>query len=117
MATVAPKRQRGFSATILAERYKKHLVNRGLAGCMVQTGTKGGHMKHPAKVMSLALALAMTGAMVPEASAKTPSQMQSHKMTHKASRHTKAHSGKRSKNRTVNNRTTTVMPGAQQGAL
>jgi hypothetical protein len=67
--------------------------------------------------MSLALALAMTGAMAPQASAKTPSQMQGHKMTHKASRHTRAYSGKQSKNRTVNKRTTTVMPGVRQGAL
>jgi hypothetical protein len=72
-------------------------------------------MKHLAKVMSLALALAMTGAMGPQASAKTPSQMQGHKMTHKASRHTRAYSGRHSKNRTVKNRTTTVMPGARQG--
>jgi hypothetical protein len=66
--------------------------------------------------MSLALALAMTGAMAPQASAKTPSQMQSHKMTHKASRHTRAYSGKQSKNRAVKNRTTTVKPGVRQGA-
>ena len=72
-------------------------------------------MKHSAKVMSLALALAMTGAMAPQASAKTPSQMQGQKMTHKASRHTKAYSGKHSKNRTVKNKTTTVMPGTRQG--
>lgn len=74
-------------------------------------------MKHPAKVMSLALALAMTGAMAPEASAKTPSQMQGHKMTHKASRHTRAYSGRHSKNRTVKNKTTTVVPGPRQGTL
>ena len=72
-------------------------------------------MKHSAKVMSLALALAMTGAMAPQASAKTMPQMQGHKMTHKASRHTKAYSGKHSKNRTVKNKTTTVMPGTRQG--
>ena len=71
-------------------------------------------MKHLAKVMSLALALAMTGDMAPQASAKTP-QMQGHKMTHKASRHTRAYSGKHSKNRTVKNKTTTVMPGTRQG--
>jgi hypothetical protein len=74
-------------------------------------------MKHLAKVISLALALAMTGGMAPQASAKTPSQMQGHKMTHKSSRHTKAYSGRHNKNRTVKNRTTTVMPGAQQGTL
>jgi len=72
-------------------------------------------MKHSAKVMSLALALAMTGAMAPQASAKTMPQMQGHKMTHKASRHTRAYSGKHSKNRTVKNKTTTVMPGTRQG--
>ena len=71
-------------------------------------------MKHLAKVMSLALALAMTGAMAPQASAKTPSQIQGHKTTHKA--RTKAYSGRHSKNRTVKNRTTTVMPGVRQGA-
>ena len=64
--------------------------------------------------MLLALALAMTGGMAPQASAKTPSQMQGHKMTHKT-RHTKTYSGRHSKNRTVTNRTTTVMPGVQQG--
>ena len=74
-------------------------------------------MRHLVKVMSLALAFAMTGGMVPQASAKTPSQMQGQKMTHKASRHTKAYSGRHSKNRTVNNRTTTLMPGVRQGAL
>ena len=74
-------------------------------------------MKHLVKVMSLALALAMTGGMGPQASAKTPSQMQGQKMTHKASRHTKAYSGKHSKNRTVKNRTTTVKPGVKQGTL
>jgi hypothetical protein len=74
-------------------------------------------MKHPAKVRSLVLALALTGAMAPEASAKTPSQLQGHKMTHKSSRHTKAYSGRHSKKRTVKNKTTTVMPGAQQGTL
>jgi hypothetical protein len=72
-------------------------------------------MKHAAKVMLLAMALAMTGAMAPQASAKTTSQMQGQKMTHKASRHTRAYSGKRSKNKTVKNRTTTVMPGARPG--
>ena len=74
-------------------------------------------MKHSAKVMLLALALAMAGGMAPQASAKTPSQMQGHKMTYKASRHTRAYSGRHSKNRTVKNRTSTVMPGARQGAL
>jgi hypothetical protein len=74
-------------------------------------------MRHSAKVMSLALALAMTGAMRPQASAKTPPQMQGHKMTHKSSRHTRAYSGRHSKNRTVKNKTTTVMPGAQRGTL
>ena len=73
-------------------------------------------MKHSAKVMLLALALAMTGAMVPQASAKTPSQMQGHKMTHKSSRHTKAYSGRHSKNRTVNSKTVTVKPGMRRGA-
>jgi hypothetical protein len=72
-------------------------------------------MKHLAKVMSLALALAMTGGMVRQASAKTPSPMQGQKMTHKASRHTKAYSGRYSKNRTVKNRTITVKPGVKQG--
>jgi len=66
--------------------------------------------------MSLALALAMTGAMAPQASAKTPSQMQGHKMTHKSTRHTRAYSGKHSKNRTVKSRTVTVKPGVRQGA-
>ena len=74
-------------------------------------------MKHSAKVMSLALALAMTGAMAPQASAKTTPQMQGHKMTHKASKHTRAYSGKHGKNRTVKNRTTTVKPGVKQGTL
>ena len=69
-------------------------------------------MKHLAKVISLALALAMTGGMAPQASAKTPSQMQGHKMTYKSTRHTRAYSGKHNKNRTVKNRTTTVMPRA-----
>jgi len=73
-------------------------------------------MKHSAKVMLLALALAMTGAMAPQASAKTPSQMQGHKMTHKSSRHTKAYSVRHSKNRTVNSKTVTVKPGMRQGA-
>ena len=58
-------------------------------------------MKHSAKVMSLALALAITGGIAPQASAKTTPQMQGQKMTHKASKHTKAYSGKHSKNRTV----------------
>jgi hypothetical protein len=70
-------------------------------------------MKHSAKLMLLALALATTGGMAPQASAKTPSQMQGHKMTHKAS--TKAYSGRHSKNRTVKNRTPTVKPGVPQG--
>ena len=74
-----------------------------------QRSLKRSYMRHSAKVM-LAAALAMTGAMVPQASAKTPSQMQGHKMTHKASRHTKTYSGRHSKNRTVNNKTTIVMP-------
>ena len=73
-------------------------------------------MKHLAKVMSLALALAMTGGMAPQASAKTPSQMQGHKMTHKSTRHTRAYSGKHSKNMTVKSRTVTVKPGVRQGA-
>ena len=73
-------------------------------------------MRHSAKVMSLALALAMTGGMAPQASAKTPSQMQGQKMTHKASRHTKAYGGKHSKNRTVNSKTVTVKPGVRRGA-
>jgi len=80
-------------------------------------------MRPSAKVMSLALGLAMTGAMVPQALAKTPQQMQGQQMAHKASKRTmthkakrtKAYSGKRSKNRTVKNRTTTVMPGPRQG--
>jgi len=71
-------------------------------------------MKHSAKVMSLAMALAMTGAMAPQASAKTPQQLQGQKITHKAGRHTKAYSGKRSKNRTVKNKTTTAVPGPRQ---
>ena len=78
-------------------------------------------MRHSAKVMSLALGIAMTGAMAPQALAKTPQPMQgkvTHKaskrtMTHKAKR-TKAYSGRRSKNKTVT-RTTTVMPGPRQG--
>jgi len=73
-------------------------------------------MKYSAKVMSFALALAVTGAMAPPASPKTPSQMQGHKMTHKSTRHTKAYSGKHSKNRTVNSKTVTVKPGVRQGA-
>ena len=72
-------------------------------------------MKHSAKIMSLALALAITGWMAPQASAKTTSKMQGQKMTHKASKHTKAYSGKHSKNRTVKNKTTTVVPGPRQG--
>jgi hypothetical protein len=72
-------------------------------------------MKHSARVMSLALALAMTGGMAPQASAKTTPQMQGQKMTHKTSTHAKAHSGRYSKNRTVKNRTTTVKPGVQRG--
>jgi hypothetical protein len=79
-------------------------------------------MKHSAKVMSLALGLAMTGGMAPQALAKTPQQTQGQQMTHKASKRTmthkakrtKAYSGKRSKNKTVT-RTTTVMPGVKQG--
>jgi hypothetical protein len=67
--------------------------------------------------MSLAMALAMTGAIVPQASAKTTAQMQGQKMTRKAGRHTRAYSGKRSKNRTVKNRTTTVVPGSRRGSL
>ena len=74
-------------------------------------------MKHSAKVMSLALALAMTGAMAPQASAKTPSQIQGHKMTHKASGHTRAYSGRHSKNRTINSKTIPVKPGVRQGTL
>ena len=74
-------------------------------------------MKHSAKVMSLAMALAMTGAMAPQASAKTPQQLQGQKITNKASRHTKAYSGKHSKNRAVKNKTTTVVPGPRKGSL
>ena len=79
-------------------------------------------MKHSAKVMSLALGLAMTGGMAPHALAETPQQMQGQQMTHMASkrtmthkaRRTKAYSGKRSKSKTVT-RPTTVMPGVKQG--
>ena len=73
-------------------------------------------MKHSAKLMLLALALATTGGMAPQASAKTPSQMQGHKITHKSTRHTRAYSGKHSKNRTVKSRTVTVKPGVRQVA-
>jgi hypothetical protein len=69
-------------------------------------------MRYSARVMSLALALAMTGAMGPQAFAKTPSQMQGHKMTHKASRRTRAYSGRHSKNTTP-----TVKPGVRRGSM
>ena len=39
MGTVVLKRQRRFSATILTERYKKHLTIRGLAGLGTRTFT------------------------------------------------------------------------------
>jgi hypothetical protein len=74
-------------------------------------------MKHFGEVMSLALALAMTGGMAPQASAKTPPQMQGTQMTHKASKGHRAYSAKRSKNRTVSKKTPTVMPGMRKGSL